>query len=381
MNNTIRNNLIFIFTFVALIVSVFYINKEKDPYNTKNAFFGRDLNFFTLSSDLYYTTINLTKQDKFDYVIIGGSASNMLFLSNRNLNARFAYINLPYVSSSELYEVLSYFLSLHPEVKTVFVALEYNAYIQCFSESVIKTKSKNLFKDIIRLYFSIDVTKKSLTSIFDDFRQQLKKSEELPVQDKEVPEKQIISIYNEMRSYDYSQNTCEYNGISNLKKIYDLINSYNIKGVYFIPPAHANFLSIIYLYKKYEFIEKFKKEIAKITPYYDMSFINYYTTKPLKYFFHDVFHPSYEMLGKRIFDCLFLNKIDKNLAVYITKDNVDNILKNQKFDLENYVNKNRKYLENYKNEVSKLVECSQFDKYLYYDDVKNTEFEKFFLEN
>ena len=382
MNKVVRNNLIFIFTFILLCTGVFFLNRYKDPYNIKNAIQNNCLDFHSLSPDLYYTTINLSKNKKYDYIIIGSSAAHLFkfvdFLAKENKNI--AILSLPMVSSIEQYEVLKYFLDLHPEVKKVLVSLEYEVYIQCFTEPRIKNKSKNILSDIIRLYFSIDATKKSLNIIFDELGKYFSAFNQAQALDN-WHNSEPLYTYNEKRFYNYSLDVCDYTGLANFKKIYNLLTLRNIKAVYFIPPCHADYLSIAYLNNKYPAIGNFKREVAKITPFYDMGYLNYYTLKPLKYFFIDAFHVNCHILGKRIFNILLKNELDKNLTVYITKDNADTILDKQRNDLINYVNENKTRLVEFEKKYKYIKDISPYIIPVYPEDIKNTILEKYYLEN
>ena len=385
------NNLIFIFTFLILTAGIFFLNKPINPITTHDLFYDNNLSLFSSGSDLLYTNINLTKNKKFEYVVLGGSAAHMysiLHIINKEYG-NMALLNIRYASSLDLYEILNYFLKIHPEVKMVIVSLEYDSYIKCFSERTIKARPKKPFIDYIRVYLSVDTTKKALQEVSQRLINSLfysSKDNQKPTLN--IPNKEnrndFLGTYNEFRYYNTDNYTCDYYGISNLKKINNLLKKYNKKVVYFIPPCHANYISSIYMNNKYSYIENFKREIAQITPYYDMAYINYYTSKPMNLFlFLDVYHPNYEMLGKRILDCLFLNKIDKNLAVYITKDNVDTILNQQKIDLINYINKNKNYLKNYIEYLkrSTMAEQNEEEIPVYAEDIEKSGFKNLYLEN
>ena len=280
-----------------LCIGIISLNRFEAPKILKDTFFGDNISFFSLSPDLYYTTINLTKNKKYDYLIIGGSASHMIAIQKflNNHYGKIVFLNLPYASSLELYEILSYFLKMHPEIKTVLVSLEYQGYIKCYSERKA-SKPGNLCSDIIKLYFSFDSTKKSLKYFYNDILLYLKKrnkdkkenmnfhqtrnqSENLdrnknithneqagninPEQIKE-PDNKFLFLYNEKRHYCFNEITCEHDGIKNVRKIYNFLKDRNIKAVYFIPPSHANYLSLLYLDHKYSTIETFKRGIASI---------------------------------------------------------------------------------------------------------------------
>ncbi len=55
---------------------------------------------------------------------------------------------------------------------------------------------------------------------------------------------------------------------------------------------------------------QFKKKMVQITPFYDFSFINDFTVKPIR-FFMDALYPNYDLFEGDITNFLLFNNIDK----------------------------------------------------------------------
>ena len=317
----------------------------KDPYGIKNSNNNNNLNIFYVRKDLCYTAINFTKNNKYDYVIIGGSLINQIIETYLvKDNKKIAKLTLPEISIIEIYNLLSYYLKFHPETKNIIVSLEFPCYSYCNEGYSIPLKPTNKLNDFIKIYYSLDSTKKSLNSIFDSLNSYIVRNKQ---QNNNQKNKDFIP-YNDKTRYTYD-NICVYDGINGFKKVYRLINHYKLNAYYVLPPTNALFLADLYKQGYYADLEKFKKEIAQITPYYDMAFINHYTKKPIKYIFADVLHVNHMFLGKKFLNTILNHNIDKDFVTYITKENVNNILTEQKKILLNYIQENETTINNYLN--------------------------------
>ena len=124
-------------------------------------------------------------------------------------------------------------------------------------------------------------------------------------------------------------------------KIHDLIQEKKLQAYYFIPPVNALYLSDGRDMGYYKNIQNFKKQITNITPYWDMSFVNNLTSYPVGYIFLDVYHANSNFISKKVLNTIYEKEIDSSFAVYITKDNVDKVLKKQNELIDEYIEKNK----------------------------------------
>lgn len=117
--------------------------------------------------------------------------------------------------------------------------------------------------------------------------------------------------------------------INSLKEIIILSKKYNFKLKIFINPIH----SVTYLDTNFNNFQIFKKELAKITDYYDFSGLNRITTN--NYYYYETSHYR-DMTGELIKKRLFNSEYEKYFGVYVSKNNIDKHLKNMKEQIKNY---------------------------------------------
>ncbi len=350
MKKKTNKNIIFILIFLLVImgggiVSLNYC-KFKNNYPDVNKNF---LNLYYIEKNLCYTILNITKHNKYDLVIIGGSAMNQITASNNLKGYKTAKLTLPYIQIYEYVSLLNYYLKLHPETKNIIISLEFPSFAECTKEYTIPTSSKsNTITDFIKLYYSIDSTKKSLSSIYNDivsfYKKKFSNKSQVENQTEEQHENQFA--YNKHVRYLY-KNTCEKDGLKDFKKLHDIINEHHLNAYYVMPPANALFLADLYIQNHYNDLEYMKKEIANIVPFYDMAFINHYTTKDIGYLFYDCMHPQPLFLGEKFVQTVLYNNLDDNFAVIINKNNADKILKEQKNNLIKYMKDNEQEVNEY----------------------------------
>ncbi len=304
--------------------------------------------------DLYYTAMNLGKKQQYRSVAIGGSGvSAAIYFDEYTMR-----INPNGISPIELYDLLKYFLELHPECKVIYVALEFNTYFTCFHQYTIPKRPTNAFEDFLRLYFSYEATKTSFQNIIDSItpnKQQI--DTKISAGSEKGKGRFFISLPYLKIQYE---EICEYDNIAAFKKIYDLIQEKNLYALYFIPPVHALYLTDCVHFNYLKNIETFKKEIAKITPYWDFSFINKWTTLPIGYLFLDAYHINGSFVSNKIKNIIYGYEVDDSVAMYVTKNNVDSILKKQSELLNDYIKNNKDYIEHRNNSESETTHIKTY---------------------
>ncbi len=442
------NNIIFILIFIIFSISILLFNLKMKPFDVKK----RDVN--ETQRDLLYTVINAGKEMEFDSVVIGGSSvtSAIRFYDGVEKEQSIMCLNPQGIAPIELYDLLNYFLKLHPEVKNIYVSLEFNTYFTCFKGYTIPRKPTNSLQDFIKLYFSLDATINSLNKFLKNMEskkgnkntagyQVLLKSLHLFKNNyNSISEYNNLSVFKKIYnlieeynlqalyfifpvhnfiklyfSFDSSINSlnnaientqtdeggtdtkaetdaiesfpscrmnydsiCENDSVYVFQKIYDLIQEHNLQALYFIPPVHALYLSDAVKGGYYKNIENFKKKITNITPYWDMSFVNYYTSLPLEYLFIDVYHMNGDFVSNKIKKIIYGKEKDDSFAVFVTKDNVDEVLKKQHLLIDEYIKNNQELVENHYNNnydgTKKITYIKDYPKNLqdmYYENMKN----------
>lgn len=127
--------------------------------------------------------------------------------------------------------------------------------------------------------------------------------------------------------------------IEALSKLKSLCDKNNIKLIFIVNPIHK----ITYLYANNNDFNRFKRELVKISPFWDFAYFNSITTN--NYYYYETSHYR-ELVGRMILERLGYLKTKtahKDFGQYITQDNIESHIK---FLETNY--KKHKY-ENIKN--------------------------------
>lgn len=120
--------------------------------------------------------------------------------------------------------------------------------------------------------------------------------------------------------------------IENLKRIKDLCKEHNIEMKVFFNPNHMT----TYLADDMELMNRFKKELVKISPFWDFSGVNYVTSN--NYFWYETSHPRAFICDKILDTVSGQNQITwvPDFGVYITEENVDAFCEKAVRDREAY---------------------------------------------
>ena len=358
------NILYFLLVVIVLGLGIFSFTEKVDPYSIKTLKYAREMSIY--DRDFLYTLINYSADNKYDYVYICGSSGTSSILSyifENYTNKKLFTINPQGISPLEQYNLLKHFLKLHPETKNLIVSLEFNTYLNCYNSYTIPRKPSSKLNDFIRAYFSI-------SAVMDSFKK-LKMEQTKPHDTKQLYERPKLK-YNKIIKYYYGE-FCEFDNLAILKKIDDLAKDYKVNTIYFIPPTNALYLSNAYITGTYKHIEDYKRGLTDVVSYYDMSFINEYTKKPIRLYFEDVMHPNPLIFTDKLVDCLIYNKCSPNLEQIITKDNADYVLKSQKQLLINYINDNKDYVYKYVNFEDNIDKQKKAEKIFYLDELPPSE--------
>lgn len=121
--------------------------------------------------------------------------------------------------------------------------------------------------------------------------------------------------------------------IEEIKEIVRVCKGHNINLIIFINPhQHKTYLN--------SFLPQFfifKRELAKISDYYDFSGLNSITTD--NYYYYETSHYRTvvgDMILKKIYNIPFNIKIPHDFGVYVTSKNIEEHLKKQRFEVLQY---------------------------------------------
>jgi len=140
--------------------------------------------------------------------------------------------------------------------------------------------------------------------------------------------KKYINDKKFMKPTHYSGNRIK-ETINTIKKIITLSKKYNFKLIIFVNPIHKT----TYLDTNFNNFQLFKRELSKITNYYDFSGLNKITIS--NYYYYETSHYR-NIVGEMIKARIYGLNDDNTFGNYITKDNIDEHLENLREQIKNY---------------------------------------------
>lgn len=327
-----NSNYIYIIFNIFLIISIICLNYFTDPYFVLKK--NRPININRYLLDDPYLAIKMQdKNKKFKYLITGGSTTNAINLSN--FNKEIMDISCFKIKTEDMTKLLFNYLDIHPEIKTVFLPLDYRQIADTARHKIPDFDEKKLTtKDYIRLFLSIDATKHSLIKLIHRIPQYPIRLVKYKVQDIDLEPDEIKKIV-----------------IENYEIIFSELEKRNIKVICYIPPVHTIRLNFLYDKIGFETLLEIEKYLIDKNNYLiDMSTVNKFTTLPLKDsypLFSDVIHPS-NIYGYYIYNILFdTNKKDKDLYKILTKNNVEKEEKIKYEKVKIHIEKNKEEYKYY----------------------------------
>lgn len=361
-----KTNIIFITVFLLLSILVGAFNCIVDPYGIRQIK-ANNFNIYHSPREMVYTYINKTKDIKFDSVVIGGSSTGMVFFPSifyRDTKENLAALQIEGIAPREMHKMLEYFLSLHPEIKKAYVSVEPMQYLRCAPFSSIPEKPTNFIQDFITLYYSQKATLLSIQNIKNRF---IKIEDNSDIAFKANPEMKC--------NYD----VCEPEHYKYMKLIDDLLLSKNIQRTYFVLPMHSLFLADLYNKDELKYLENFKQELAKISPFYDMAYVNKYTKDQFEWLWADILHMS-PLLSPYIFEMLVYGQKYPEFSQIITAENIDEKLNEQKELIIQYMQTDKEYVDKYINSTFDITKNAGYGIKRYWKDMPEPYKTRFFTE-
>ena len=362
-------NILFIIIFALIVGAISLFNYIVDPYNI---LIDRppELCLYSYPKDLFSAVVKLSKKSKYETLVFGASTTDA-FLNFNLFPQNHVMMTSGYITADTLKDYIKFFVKNHPELKTVIFDIEYASYYFDRKDNFPPIKSENLtIKEIARLFLSIDSTIASIDKFKKDPSKILNK-ERLKYRNKrsEIEDQtNTYSIFNNpditdkkdiqdikygvftKRNYNHYLKRLKPDIIKYLDEYIEFFEENNINVIYIFPAYHAMMQSKIYKDFDYQQIEEIKRHLANKTKsrIIDFAYINKYTTEDLDktYLYVDFIHPySYKY---NFYYCV-LNNIQKykNKDVYVelTKENIEDILAEQRKRLKEYVEQNSEKID------------------------------------
>ena len=361
-----KTNIVFIIVFLLLSISVGLFNYIVDPYGIRDIK-ANNFCIFHVPKDMVYTYINQTKKIKFDSVVIGGSSTGMVFFPKlffRDTNENCAVLAYEGISPSEMYKLLEYFISMHSEVERVYVSIEPLQYINSSNLSIIQENPASQIRDFIKLYYSIDVLKRSLNKI-KNFNQNEKNDED------------IVFTLNQKLKYNYEY--LEEDNAKFIKEIKNLLDKNEKKYKFFILPLHSLFLSDLYYKDRLIALETIKRKIVEESSFYDFAFINEYTKNPFEWLWRDIVHLS-QFISPYVYEVIYYDEDRLGIATLLDSANIEDKISKQRKLIESYMQENKEYVDNYLNYDFNAAKDGEYTENRYLKDIPEPYKTRFFAE-
>ncbi len=298
---------------------------------------------FKQDKEVYYGNINyrfaktahiLKNKEKYDTFIYG--SSRVQKMNPLIINAKSYNMGSPSALPEDCLRDLMLFINNNIEIKNIYLGidnfsykLDYRKLIQNFDMTPYNENNLNNKKYLFKMLLKVpDYDKiKPYLKLTD---RNLVRNDLLDLGMLEIPqytEYEIESLKNKYISnekfnkpyYFDDNNEHIYDTILIIRKIKKLCDDNNIKLVVFFNPVHIT----SYLKDDIHLSNRFKKELVKITDFYDFNYINFVSIN--NYFWYETSHPRYFVCDWEL--KVITNQFDKNIPKdfgrLITKDNVD----------------------------------------------------------
>lgn len=339
-NKNVRNDFLFISVFIFLILIVILLNFTVDPYyilrdSTIKGFNNVKTHKYSNKRTIVYSDIKLNKRNK-DIAFTGNCLLSHYGMGLDNI----AFFTIPVAKVDEVAQVIYTINKLAPEIKKIYWGMFYDDFWNDKNDEVSDILPKlndNFFdfQDFINLFFSYNTTKYSIETIRDSVKN---KGQDII----------YVYPYREIAKKNYNNNF-NFDNLNKIKQVKEFAAKNNIELVIYYSPIHIT--KKIHLYEKglWDSHQELKRELAQITSFYDYSFVNEYNTTALdknNFNFIDNIHPSNTYNNLIVND--LLNK-EKTIGTFITKENVEEYLKKDTKQLQDYINKNKELTQRIKN--------------------------------
>lgn len=361
-----KHILLFLGAIFALLIFVILMNYFVNPfYVFKTNLHFADTYDFTYERQCIYPIIKLNKQKHYDYVVCGSSTiiSNIDDKEFEKIypDKKLFRLSVSGATPDEKYDLIKSFISANPEVKRIFVSVDFIEMLNEFENVLPKYTDGGLNRE--ELYFllmSYPSTKYSVKSvektikedIFPQIMFGLKKNflfKKIPIIYKY--KKKIVvgnNRYPKMRYTDWVGKKLKKHLFARIKDIKELCEKNNVDVVFYSSPLHAYTLYDIYYQGVYGELEDFKREFAKVTPFYDFSYISdEFSKEPVSEknpYWVDAAHSDIS-LGNEIMKKFLDGK--SSYGRYVTPENVENYIKIDRKNLSDFAKENEQALKKY----------------------------------
>ena len=272
------------------------------------------------------------------------------------------YYNLA-INGPNFYEIKRYIehaIYNQPNLKTIILGVDFFMFNQNLDNQPTFTNSRLekkhlIIEDIVKNLFSLDAANNSIETIkasqsstdaidnnygADGFMpRKLQNEKIIPLFHKS------IALYYELHS-DYQFSKAYWN---DFQDIVELCRQNNIDLKVFISPAHATRWESIYTTKKWDVLEQWKRELAKLVPVWDFSGYNSITTEPISNEMKNYIDDSHytPQIGNLIIERILgkESEIPADFGTLIDSKNIEQHLKKIRSDRQKWLKNNPEEVE------------------------------------
>lgn len=322
----VKNDVLFVIILITFILFIVAFNFIVDPYyifrnSTIKGFNNVKIHRYTNRRTILYADVKLNSKNK-DTAFTG----NCILFHNSDDFKNTVFYTLPIVKINEISDIIKNVHKIAPNIKKIYLGIYFDDFwnFNKVFDPLISPNSKFLtYKDLINILFSFNTTKYSIETVTNSIKNN--ENDTLYI----YPFREIAN-----KTYDKDFN---FNELTGIKEVKEFAEKNNIELVIYYSPIHIT--KKIHIYEKgmWESNQELKRELAKIAPFYDYSFSNIYNTNPLDEnndYFIDNIHPS-AIYNHIIISDLLSNK--KEIGTLINNDNIENYLKEDTKQLEEYI--------------------------------------------
>jgi len=370
MKKLFSKEIIFCIFILSVSFCIACFNFIVDPYTVLSRKENMELIRIPNPQQLHIA-IKAYKDRKCDTLFLGSSEMSCFFVFKSYFYSFFFnYLQYPFTSYKQEYQLLKDYLHFHPETKTVYLFLGYNAFFAKSNEreiSVLKGDNFNL-NEWVFLLFSLQTTMESFSRIKDNpalknyiinFIHYISMNEE-----ERKTEKSLISLdekifrFNRYPKFvplislidEESLKKTSKEDIEDINNIVKLLKEKNINLYIVFPPSHAIYQSIIY---KRPFMQNFLDDLKRLSvewtdnDVYDFAVINKYTASDYlnnNYLFSNLDH-SNGIYGINVFKMLHNNINKDGICIRLNKQNIEKQLIYEKELVKKYIEQNNETVD------------------------------------
>ncbi|MBP0014260.1 MAG: hypothetical protein J7545_17570 [Roseofilum sp. SBFL] len=264
------------------------------------------------------------------------------------------------LQDANLYEILRYFehaITNQTDVKNVVIGIDYISFDEWsrpkadFDETLLETQ-KISGQIVMSILFSLDAFTSSYETLIENLFEGETNSEFINgmrvINVNQFP--WTLGYFTNGFSNSYHEYKLSQKRLADLQKIVEICKQKGINLQLFVSPVHASQLEAIRATGTWDKFEQWKREVAKISPFWDFSGYNSITTEAIAeemVYFQDSSHYRPEV-GNLVLNRIFryeLDKVPDDFGVLVTSETIESHLEQVRRDREAWAKKHQELID------------------------------------